>query len=165
MTAQGRALTAAVRVEERHDPAPRVLGLGCRMMNACKAFDDVKRRRRLPLVHEAVANALILLDVACDAACRQCVLELGGGTGQQAVLGAVARDDRAGPRRHTGRRRERAVVGRGRVEHAAVGEQQTEPAAHAEPGQTDLSGRPVIVLQALRSGDDVVDRRPFPGRK
>ena len=90
---------------------------------------------------------------------------LAAAPGSSGVPSAVTGDDGARPGGNTGGRREGPVIRCGRVEHAAVGQQETETTAHAEARRSHLPRRPVVGAQGGGRGDDVVDRRTRPRRQ
>ena len=91
--------------------------------------------------------------------CGQHRFQLGCRFRQHEVLRAVARDDRARPAQRFNIFRQLAVIGCGRIEHAARGQLQAESAAHAEPDDAHFSGAPVVGGQMITRSDQVIDRR------
>src|ERR1700730_8982030 len=90
-------LSGEVLFEEAHHALPGILCLRCGVGHPDGAFDDADRAGKSPVVHEAVADVRVFLDVTGHRATRQRRFELGSGAaGDDVILGPEARNDRTG---------------------------------------------------------------------
>ena len=99
--------------------------------------------RSFVVVEEPVPGARVLLDVMLDSDRRQRLLEAVRSAPERPVLGAVARDDRAGSFEEGGGVspfRGSAVVDARHGEPASWRQHQGEPATHAEADHADRTG-------------------------